>query len=99
MLLASILSFLAALLTLIAFAIDIALYVKVRDDMNHFAGSTHPGPGTFHSRSPHFSRRCSQLQPCLLSMFEARLPPRLSSPRAIFIMPIFTLMTRTLTSH
>ncbi|KAI0029394.1 hypothetical protein K488DRAFT_56466 [Vararia minispora EC-137] len=48
MLLASILSFLGALLTLIAFAIDIALYVFVRNSMNHFnvlVPHTHTGPG------------------------------------------------------
>ncbi|KAH8999527.1 hypothetical protein EDB92DRAFT_1834643 [Lactarius akahatsu] len=35
-LIASLLSFLAALLTLIAFAIDLSLYVIVRDRVNHF---------------------------------------------------------------
>lgn len=47
-LIASILSFLAAILTLIAFAIDIALFVRVRHEVNKLPGvraRTTPGPG------------------------------------------------------
>lgn len=53
MLLASILSFLAALLTLIAFAIDIALFVNVHNTMDNFNNlrvNTDAGPGTY---NPH----------------------------------------------
>lgn len=47
-LLASITSFLAALLTLIAFAIDIALFVYLKHQVNKLDvhPSTKPGPGT-----------------------------------------------------
>ena len=50
MLLASILSFLAAIITLIAFAIDIALFVNVHNTLNDFDNlsvDTDAGPGTF----------------------------------------------------
>ena len=43
---APLLSFVAALLTLIAFAIDIALYVVVRNGAHRFQGSTIAAPGT-----------------------------------------------------
>ena len=49
-LVASFLSFLAALLTLIAFAIDIALLALVRNEMGGFSGvtsRTNPGPGVY----------------------------------------------------
>jgi len=43
-LVASLLSFLGALLTLIAFAIDIALFANVKSKMNSIGGHTNPGP-------------------------------------------------------
>jgi hypothetical protein len=45
LLVASLISFLGALLTLIVFAIDIALFVEVKSKMNHIGGHTNPGPG------------------------------------------------------
>lgn len=59
MLLASILSFLAALITLIAFAIDIALFVNVHNTMDNFQNlhvNTDAGPGKFY-----IPRLCSLL--------------------------------------
>ena len=47
-LVASLVAFLAALLTLIAFAIDIALFVFLRHQVNKLpgvTGKTNPGPG------------------------------------------------------
>ncbi|KAF7974414.1 hypothetical protein HWV62_12272 [Athelia sp. TMB] len=44
-LLASLVSALAALITLIAFAIDIALYAYVKDKLRHIDHNTHTGPG------------------------------------------------------
>lgn len=49
-LLSSLISFLAALLTLIAFAIDIALYAYVKHQMKKLDGviaNTNTGPGTY----------------------------------------------------
>jgi len=43
-LVASLLSFLGALLTLIAFAIDIALFANVKSKMDNVGGHTNPGP-------------------------------------------------------
>jgi len=48
MFMASLASFLAAILTLIAFAIDIALYAFVHHEMGNLEGAnanTHTGPG------------------------------------------------------
>ena len=61
-LLASLTSFLAALLTLIAFAIDIALYAFVKHQMAKLTGvieHTRTGPGaspSFSSPHPHTNR-------------------------------------------
>jgi hypothetical protein len=43
-LVASLVSFLGCLLTLIVFAIDIALFAYVKGQMNNVGGSTMPGP-------------------------------------------------------
>lgn len=44
LLVASLFSFLGALFTLIVFAIDIALFVRVKAQMHDIGGSTKPGP-------------------------------------------------------
>jgi hypothetical protein len=55
-LIASVLSFLAAVITLIAFAIDIALYVYIKHQVHKLAqvdGSTNTAPGTLALHFPH----------------------------------------------
>ena len=49
MLVASLVSFLAALVTLVAFAIDIALFARVRHEMNGLgiSANTNAAPGSF----------------------------------------------------